>query len=142
MKTYSPISVDLKEKRKIIFFFLSLSLSSLSLSLSTVSLSFLLTFLLFIFFFLFPFIFFYFYFFSSFFSFFFVLSFSLFPPLDTCFNMSHSHKCTTCHAMCHPTPDVSKNVKFRLSRNPTKFDWLTRFRETNSTVKSVSSSNI
>ena len=25
-------------------------------------------------------------------------------------------------AMCHPTPDASKNVKFLLSRNPTKFD--------------------
>ena len=56
--------------------------------------------------------------------------------------MSHSHKCTTCHVMCHPIPDASKNVKFWLSRNPTKFDRVTRFRETNSKVKSVSSSEI
>ena len=33
-------------------------------------------------------------------------------------------------------------VKIRLSRNSMKFDWVTRFRETNSTVKSVSSSEI
>ena len=33
-------------------------------------------------------------------------------------------------------------VKIRLSQNLTKFDWVTRFRETNSTVKSVSSSEI
>ena len=39
------------------------------------------------------------------------------------------------HAMCHPTPNASKNVKFRLSRNLTKFDELTKFRETNSTVE-------
>ena len=26
------------------------------------------------------------------------------------------------HPMCHPTPGVSKNVKFRQSRNSTKFD--------------------
>ena len=44
--------------------------------------------------------------------------------------------------MCHPTPGASKNVKFRLSRNLTKFDGVTRFRETNSTVKSFSSSEI
>ena len=44
--------------------------------------------------------------------------------------------------MCHPTLDASKKVKFRLSRNPTKFDGVTRFHETNSTVKSVSSSEI
>ena len=31
---------------------------------------------------------------------------------------------------------------FRLSQNSTKFDWVTRIRETNSTVKSVSSSEI
>ena len=54
--------------------------------------------------------------------------------------MIQSHKCTTCHAMCYPTLDASKNVKFRLSLNMTKFDGVTRFRETNSTVKSVSSS--
>ena len=31
------------------------------------------------------------------------------------------------HSMCHSIPGASKNVKFRLSRNPTKFDWVTRF---------------
>ena len=85
-------------------------------------------------------VYFYFFFFSLFF--FLVLSFPLFPLLDTWLNVSHSHKCTACHVMCHPTPNASKNMKFRLSWNPTKFDGLTRFRETNSTVKSVSSSKI
>ena len=33
-------------------------------------------------------------------------------------------------------------VKIRLSYNSMKFDWVTRFHETNSTVKSVSSSEI
>ena len=74
--------------------------------------------------------------------FFLVLSFPLFPPLDTWLNMSHSHKCTTCYVMCHRTSDASKNVKFRLSRNSTKFDVVTRFRQTNSTMKSISSSEI
>ena len=46
------------------------------------------------------------------------------------------------HAMCHPTPDALKNVKFRLSRNPLKFDKLSRFCEVNSKMKSVSSSEI
>ena len=45
-------------------------------------------------------------------------------------------------AMYHPTPDVSTNMKFRPSRNSTKFNWVTRFPETNSTMKSVSSSEI
>ena len=76
------------------------------------------------------------------FFYFLVLFFLLFHPLDTWLNVSHSHKCTTCHAMCHSTPDTSKNVKFRLSRNSTKFDSITRFCKTNSTVKSVSSSEI
>ena len=48
----------------------------------------------------------------------------------------------TCIAMCHSTSDVSKNVKFLLSWNPTKFDWVARFRKTIPTVKSVSSSEI
>ena len=52
--------------------------------------------------------------------------------------MWHPHD----HAMCHLTSRASKNVKFRLSRNSTKFDGVTRFCETNSTVKSVSSSEI
>ena len=46
------------------------------------------------------------------------------------------------HPMCHLTPGTSKNMKFQPSRNSTKFDWVTRFRTTNSTVKSVSSSKI
>ena len=37
---------------------------------------------------------------------------------------------------------VSKNMKFRLSRNSTKFDMVARFRETIPTAKSVSSSEI
>ena len=52
--------------------------------------------------------------------------------------MWHPHD----HAMCHLTPVALKYVKFQLSRNPIKFDGVTRFRETNSTVKSVSSSEI
>ena len=92
-------------------------------------------------FFLFDFYVFFFIFFLIYF-FFLVLSFPLFHPLDTWLNVSHSHKCTTCHAMCHPTPDVSKNMKFRLSRNSTKFDRVTRFHEKNSMVKFVSSSKI
>ena len=46
------------------------------------------------------------------------------------------------HPMRHPTPDASKNMKFGPSRNSTKFDWVNRFRETNSMVKSVSSFEI
>ena len=42
----------------------------------------------------------------------------------------------------YSTPTTSKNVKIRLSRNSTKFVCLTRFRETNPTVSSVSSSEI
>ena len=45
-------------------------------------------------------------------------------------------------AMCSPTPHASKNVKFRLSQNSTKFDVVARFCETIPTVKSVSSSEI
>ena len=44
--------------------------------------------------------------------------------------------------MCHLTPHALKNVKSRLPRNPTKFDVVSRFRETNSTEKSVSLSKI
>ena len=43
---------------------------------------------------------------------------------------------------CHPTPGASKNVKFRLSQNPIKFYGITRFHKTNTTVESVSSSEI
>ena len=45
-------------------------------------------------------------------------------------------------AMCHPTPNVSKNVKSRPPRNLTKFDMVAQFRETISTEKFVSSSEI
>ena len=51
--------------------------------------------------------------------------------------------CVTCHiTWLYPTPDASKDKKFRLSRNPMKFDWAARFHETNSMMKSVSSSEI
>ena len=87
-------------------------------------------------------------------------------PLDIWLYMSHSTKCHVSlatphgyHAMClspkvscgihmwhyslwHPTPSALKNVKFRLSQNIMKFDWVTRFRETIPTVKSVLSSKI
>ena len=46
------------------------------------------------------------------------------------------------HSMCHPTPGASKNLKFGLSWNSMKFDWVTRFGKKNSTMKSVSSSEI
>ena len=139
-KTYRSISLDLREKRKI-FFFLSLSLFPRSHSLPLPPL-----FLYFLFLFdfsfssFFPFN--YFFYFPYFIYFFLILSFPYFPPLDTWLNVVHSHKCTTCHAMCYPTPDASKNVKFRMSWNPTKINRVTRFREMNSTVKSVSSSEI
>ena len=42
----------------------------------------------------------------------------------------------------HLMPIASNFVKIRLSLNSMKFDWITRFRETNSTVKSVSLSEI
>ena len=45
-------------------------------------------------------------------------------------------------AMCHPTPHASKNVKSLPPRNSTKFDVVAKFRETISTEKSVSSSDI
>ena len=76
-----------------------------------------------------------------FFPYFHDLSFPIISSFDTWLNVSHSHKCTTWlmpfftplgsmwhphdHAMCHSTPDASKNVKFRLSRNPMKFDGVT-----------------
>ena len=119
MKIYGPISVDLREKRKFFFFsFLSLSLLSLSLSASPPLRFSLFSFYL-TFFFLFLII------------IFSCLSFSLFPPLNTYLNVNHSHKCTTCHAMCHPTPDALKNVKFQLYQNSMKFDRLTRFQQVN-----------
>ena len=42
----------------------------------------------------------------------------------------------------HLIPIASNLLKIRLSHNSMKFDWVTRFRETNSTVKSVLSSEI
>ena len=137
MKTYGPISVDLREKQKNnIFSFISLSLFSRSHSHSLpVPPPFLFFLILFDFFSYSFFLFILFYFYFPYF--FFVLSFPLFPLLDTWLNVIHSHKCPTCHAMCHSTPDASKNMKFLLSQNLTKFDELTRFRETNSMVKSV-----
>ena len=42
----------------------------------------------------------------------------------------------------HYQPIASNFVKIQLSQNSMKFDWVTRFRETNSTVKSVLSSEI
>ena len=47
--------------------------------------------------------------------------------------------------MCQVSPatlGASKNMKFRLSRNSTKFGMVARFRETNSTARSVSSLEI
>ena len=52
------------------------------------------------------------------------------------------HVSSTWLAMCRPTPVASKYVKFRLSRNPTKFDWVARFCEMIPTVQSVLSSEI
>ena len=110
-KTYSPISVDLRYKQKIFPFSLSLFLSLLVLPLCR------------FFFFSFDFSSFYFFlfllfsfllFFFSFPYFFIVLSFPLFHPLDTWLNVSHSHKCTTCHAMCHPTPDTRCLEKYEI----------------------------
>ena len=54
---------------------------------------------------------------------------ALFEPLIMC-------------QVSHITLDASKNVKFRLSRNSTKFNVVARFRETIPTVKSVLSSEI
>ena len=136
-KTYGPISLDLREKRREKKnLFVSLSLYSRShpsvppLLFPFDFYSFFLIYLLLLLLFSFP----YYYYVL-------VLSFPLFPPLVTWLNVNHSHKCTTCHVMCHPTPGVSKNVKFRLSRNLKKFNKLILFRETNPTAQSVSSSD-
>ena len=58
------------------------------------------------------------------------------------FHVAPTHGVIWHHAKCHTTPHTSKNVKFRLSRNPTKFDIVVKFRETIPTVTSVSSSEI
>ena len=39
-------------------------------------------------------------------------------------------------------PITSDFLKIRMSHNSTKFDWVTRFREANSTAKSISSFEI
>ena len=90
-----------------------------------------------------------------FFLIFFIFFFPFITSCNTWLNMSHLFQVhhmdlALCHSlwephgihMCHPTPDASKNVKFRLSRNPMKFDGITRFCETNSMVESVLSSKI
>ena len=45
------------------------------------------------------------------------------------------HVSPTWLAMCSSTPIFSKYVKFRLSWNSTKFDWVARFRETIPTMQ-------
>ena len=121
-KTYGLISIDIREKVE----FLSLpSLLRHSPALTPNG----------------PYVFFFFFYFSFFFFYFiFILLFFIFLIFFPYFIFPISYKCTICHAMCHPTPDASKNMKFRLSQNLTKFDGVTRFHETNSKVKSVSSS--
>ena len=52
------------------------------------------------------------------------------------------HVSPTWPVMCHQTPVASKYVKFCLSRNPTKFNWVARFHKTIPTVYSISSSEI
>ena len=64
---------------------------------------------------------------------------------DTWLAMCHhmvGHVSSTWLAMCRPTRIYSKYVKFRLSRNSTKFDWVANFHETILTVQSVLSSEI
>ena len=83
---------------------------------------------------------------------------------DTWHNLGHSSHPLTNHATCvtwvhvvddfchitcpshavlrHLAPGALKNMKFRLSRNSTKFDVVARFRETIPMVKSVLSSEI
>ena len=57
-------------------------------------------------------------------------------------HVAQAHGAMWHHAKYHPTPCVSKSVKFQLSWNPTKFDRVARFRKTIPTVESVSSSDI
>ena len=79
----------------------------------------------------------------------------LFPHIAHCepfFQVDHmalsSVTLLWCHmaslylAMCHPSPHASKNLKSRPPRNLTKFDVVAQFRETISTEKFVSSSEI
>ena len=73
------------------------------------------------------------------------------PCVTTWFAMCHPHgsPCvihmvrhvsSTWLAMCRPVRVSSKYVKFRLSRNSTKFDWVANFHETIPMVQSVLSS--
>ena len=57
---------------------------------------------------------------------------------DTWLIVSHPNKCQVSLV----TLDASKNVKFQLFQNLTKFDRVTKFRETIPTMKSVSSPDI
>ena len=79
----------------------------------------------------------------------------LFPHMAHCepfFHVDHMalpsvtllwfHMASPYLAMCHPTPHASKNAKSRPPRNLTKFDVVAQFRETISTEKFVSSSEI
>ena len=83
----------------------------------------------------------------------FITSCNTWPNLSHLFQVHHMDL-SMCHSLgvpcdihmimpCvtrHPVP--RKNIKFQLSRNPTKFNWVIRFRDRNSTAKSVSSSKI
>ena len=60
-------------------------------------------------------------------------------PVDS---LSLGRGSVTWLAMRHPTPVASKNEKFLQSQNSMKFAWIIRFRETNSTMRFVSSSKI
>ena len=90
-----------------------------------------------------------------FFLIFLIFLFLLFPPLDTWLNVSHSHKCTTwlmpcvtplgfhvaSTCPCHVSPDTRCLEKHEIL-TVLESDGVTRFRETNSMVKSVLSSEI
>ena len=68
--------------------------------------------------------------------------------LATCVTRVHvvgdlwSHHISLRPILQHPTHRASKNIKFRLSWNSTKFDVVARFHETIPTMKSISSSEI
>ena len=67
------------------------------------------------------------------------------PCVTTWLAMCHHmvlHVSYTWLAMCRPTRVSSKYVKFRLSRNSTKFDWVANFHETIPRMQSVLSSKI
>ena len=140
MKTYGPISIDLREKRRKEIFFFSLFLHAFFLPLLSVLSK--MTF--------------YFFFFDFFLSmcpslirvrfcpetiFLFPVQFilnelssSYFLTFEIFVKFSSLESLTTYH------PETRKN--FRLSQNLTKFFWVTRFRETNLTAQSVLSFEI